>query len=114
MITKGWSGLKDTDEVKKAVEVLEQYGWVRVQHNSDTKGRPSETIQIHPRISDFNVFETNAYPTFWLDTLNQYLNSVKLEESEESDSSDSLDSDDCGFDIESFRKDFSKEFPAII
>ncbi|MBV5310659.1 DUF3987 domain-containing protein, partial [Chromatium okenii] len=109
MITKGWSGLKDTDEVKKAIEVLEQHGWVRVQHNSDTKGRPSETIQIHPRISDFNVFETkNAYPTFWLDALNQHLNPVKPEES------DSLDSDDCGFDIESFTKDFNKEVLDII
>jgi len=122
MTNKGWSGLKDTNEIKKAIEVLEQHGWVRVQHNLDTKGRPSETVQIHPRMGDFDTWETNnTYPTLWLDQLTQHLSSLDLDDSDESNNSldskesDELpDSDDFTFDLESFKKDFNKEVLDLI
>ena len=47
---KGWSGLATTDEVRKAVAMLEDYDWLRcdVVPPGAAGGRPSETFRVNP------------------------------------------------------------------
>jgi putative DNA primase/helicase len=45
-----WSGLGTPEEVRAAVRVLEEAGWVRPQASKADTGRPSEIYAINPRI----------------------------------------------------------------
>jgi putative DNA primase/helicase len=45
-----WSNLDSPDEARGALQVLEDYGWVRREANAQTTGRPSETYYRNPRI----------------------------------------------------------------
>ena len=49
----GWSGLTQPDQARKALELLNDSGWVRQQDTppSVTGGRPTETWQINPGIN---------------------------------------------------------------
>jgi putative DNA primase/helicase len=49
---KGWSGLGTPDEVRAALRVLEDSGWVRPAGGEDGPGRPSEQWQINPRVME--------------------------------------------------------------
>jgi len=44
---KGWSNLRNRDDVDDALEVLSEYGWCRVL-KVGTGGRPSEVVLLHP------------------------------------------------------------------
>jgi hypothetical protein len=49
---KGWSGLRSSDDVRRAVEMLEDRGWVKIVTPEPTgaKGRPdSEDVWVNPR-----------------------------------------------------------------
>jgi len=45
-----WSGLGTPDEVRAAVRVLEDAGWVRAEKPKSETGRPSEVYAIYPKI----------------------------------------------------------------
>jgi len=46
-----WSGLSTPDEVRTALRLLEDYGWVRPERiKSGTGGRPSEVYAVNPKI----------------------------------------------------------------
>ena len=47
-----WATLDKPDAARGALEVLEEYGWVRRERVSDsqTPGRPSETYFLNPRL----------------------------------------------------------------
>ncbi len=45
-----WSGLGTPDEVRAAVRVLEDAGWVRAEKPKSETGRPSEVYAINPKI----------------------------------------------------------------
>jgi putative DNA primase/helicase len=51
---KGWSGLSSNEDVRSAVGLLEDRGWVKVVEvaSSDPRGRgrPSEQVWIHPKV----------------------------------------------------------------
>jgi putative DNA primase/helicase len=51
---KGWAGLTAVDDVRRAVGILEDRGWVKVvEVRSDDprgRGRPSEQVWIHPKV----------------------------------------------------------------
>lgn len=49
---KHWSKLSNRREVEKALEVLKDLGWLRVDSCS-TGGRPSERVEFHPEIYRF-------------------------------------------------------------
>lgn len=44
---KHWAGLSKVEDVRKAAQLLEEYGWV-VREEVRTKGRPSERYILHP------------------------------------------------------------------
>lgn len=44
---KGWSGLRDAEQVALALTTLEQFGWLR-SHKIPTTGRPKEIFHINP------------------------------------------------------------------
>jgi putative DNA primase/helicase len=54
VVKKGWSGLGTNEEVRKAVGILEDRGWVKVvEVPADDplgRGRPSEQVWIHPKL----------------------------------------------------------------
>lgn len=50
-----WSGLGTPDEVRAAVHVLEDAGYVRVEKSKTDTGRPSEVYAINPRIGGMHV-----------------------------------------------------------
>jgi putative DNA primase/helicase len=50
-----WSGLGTPDEVRAAVRVLEDAGWVRAENPKSETGRPSEVYAINPRIGGAHV-----------------------------------------------------------
>jgi len=56
---KGWSGLSSNEEVRRAIGVLEDRGWVKVlevaSDDSRGRGRPSEQVWINPRILPENT-----------------------------------------------------------
>ncbi len=50
-----WSGLGTPDEVRAAVRVLEDAGWVRPKKPESDTGRPSEVYAINPKIGGAHV-----------------------------------------------------------
>jgi hypothetical protein len=46
-----WTGLKNPAQVKGALGVLEEAGWVRVD-DVQTDGRPGQVIRLHPNLRD--------------------------------------------------------------
>jgi len=46
----GWTALDSPDTARGALQVLEEYRWVRREIDAQTPGRPSETYRINPRI----------------------------------------------------------------
>jgi hypothetical protein len=50
-----WSGLGTPDEVRAAVRVLEDAGWVRAEKAKPDTGRPSEAYAVNPRIGDVHA-----------------------------------------------------------
>ena len=52
--TKGWTGLGNSEAVRKAADLLAEYGWLEheVPESRDAKGRgrPSERYRIHPKL----------------------------------------------------------------
>jgi len=49
IVRKNWSGIGDKKRAIKALELLEDYGWLRVL-KEQTGGRPTEVISIHPQL----------------------------------------------------------------
>jgi hypothetical protein len=50
---KGWQGLATADDLRQAVEVLEDHGWVRRKSVKPAGGgRPSEQLHVHPSLRD--------------------------------------------------------------
>jgi hypothetical protein len=50
---KGWQGLATAEDLRRAVEVLEEHGWVRRETVKPAGGgRPSEQLHIHPSLRD--------------------------------------------------------------
>jgi hypothetical protein len=49
---KGWSGLNSTEDVRRAVDILEDRAWVKVVEipSTDRGGRPTEKVYVHPKI----------------------------------------------------------------
>ena len=45
-----WSRLSTAEEVNAAAAVLEEYGWLRVEKKTDTGGRPSTVLRLHPSL----------------------------------------------------------------
>jgi hypothetical protein len=60
---KGWSGLGNDEDVRKAVGLLEDRGWVKVvevpSSDPNGRGRPSEKIWVNPKVQA-GVPEVNA------------------------------------------------------
>lgn len=50
-----WSGLGTPDEVRAAVRVLEDAGWVRAEKPKSETGRPSEVYAVNPKIGGAHV-----------------------------------------------------------
>jgi predicted transcriptional regulator len=50
-----WSGLGTPDEVRTAVRVLEDAGWVRAEKSKSETGRPSEVYAVNPKIGGTHV-----------------------------------------------------------
>jgi hypothetical protein len=52
---KGWSGLTTVEDVRRAVGILEDRGWVKVVEVATTErgGRPSDQVWIHPKLLAF-------------------------------------------------------------
>jgi hypothetical protein len=51
---KGWSGLTTAEEVRQAIGILQDRGWVKTVEvpSGNTKGgRPAELVWIHPKLS---------------------------------------------------------------
>jgi hypothetical protein len=50
---KGWQSLATANDLREAVEVLEEHGWVRRKTVKPAGGgRPSEQLHIHPALRD--------------------------------------------------------------
>ena len=49
---KGWQFLTTREDISDAMDVLEEYGWVR-QQVVHTGGRPSIHIEVHPMKNEF-------------------------------------------------------------
>jgi putative DNA primase/helicase len=50
---KGWQGLATADDLRRAVEVLEEHGWARRETVKPAGGgRPSEQLHVHPSLRD--------------------------------------------------------------
>ena len=50
---KGWQGLSTLDDVRRAIDVLADHGWVRkVVFKASGPGRPSEQLHLHPILRD--------------------------------------------------------------
>jgi hypothetical protein len=51
---KGWSGLSSNEDVRRAIGILEDRGWVKVvevpSDDPQGRGRPSERVWIHPKL----------------------------------------------------------------
>lgn len=47
-----WTGLSDGQSVRRAVEVLQPLGWVRIETRPNETGRPSDVILINPAVRD--------------------------------------------------------------
>jgi putative DNA primase/helicase len=51
----GWTALDSPDAARGTLLVLEEYGWVRRETDTQAPGRPSETYRINPRIGGNHV-----------------------------------------------------------
>jgi putative DNA primase/helicase len=51
----GWTALDSPDAARGALLVLEEYGWVRRETDTQAPGRPSETYRINPRIGGIHA-----------------------------------------------------------
>jgi hypothetical protein len=49
---KGWAGLATPDEVRAALRVLEDAGWVRPVQGGEHQGRPSERWRVNPKVTE--------------------------------------------------------------
>ena len=49
---KNWSSLSTPDEVRAALKVLEDAGWVRLVADGEREGRPSERWRINPKVAE--------------------------------------------------------------
>jgi len=50
---KGWQGLSTPNDVRRAIDVLAEHGWVRkVVVKAGGPGRPSEQLHLHPVLRD--------------------------------------------------------------
>jgi hypothetical protein len=50
---KGWQGLATAEDLRRAVDVLEEHGWVRREAVKPAGGgRPSERLHVHPSLRD--------------------------------------------------------------
>jgi putative DNA primase/helicase len=49
-LLKGWSGLTEPEEVKKACEILIDLNWLRLEVNKETGGRNSCRYLVNPKI----------------------------------------------------------------
>jgi len=49
---KGWANLSTPDDVREALEILEDHNWVEshIQDHGETGGRPAITYKVNPRI----------------------------------------------------------------
>jgi hypothetical protein len=50
-----WTGLGKPDEVRAAIRVLEDAGWLRAEKRKSENGRPSESYRLNPRIGGRDV-----------------------------------------------------------
>jgi hypothetical protein len=51
-----WTGLGTPDEVRAAVRVLEEAGWLRPKTTTPPEtGRPSEVYEVSPKIGDVHA-----------------------------------------------------------
>jgi putative DNA primase/helicase len=50
-----WTGLNSEEAVNDALDVLEQYGWVKREVDRETGGAPSVLIRIHPTLNNGGV-----------------------------------------------------------
>jgi putative DNA primase/helicase len=51
-----WTGLGTPDQVRAALRLLEEYGWVRREKlKSESGGRPSEVYAVNPKIGGAHV-----------------------------------------------------------
>ena len=61
IVQKGWEWLKTTEDVKKALAMLDTYNWARLEviKSADPKGRgrPSETIRLNPVLLTGKAYE---------------------------------------------------------
>jgi hypothetical protein len=46
---RGWSHLTENYEVREAVTLLQEYGWIR-EFEVDTRGKPRRELRFHPRL----------------------------------------------------------------
>ena len=51
---KGWTGLSNNEDIRRAVGILEDRGWVKVVKvpSTETGGGPAEKIYIHPKLTN--------------------------------------------------------------
>ena len=50
---KGWPGLQTAEDLREALEILEDLGWVRRFAIKPIRGgRPSERLHLHPDLRD--------------------------------------------------------------
>jgi predicted transcriptional regulator len=47
-----WSGLSTPEEVRAALPLLEEAGWIRREGNETGPGRPSVNFAINPRLKE--------------------------------------------------------------
>ena len=61
----GWTGLSDTQNVERALEALEEAGWVRAEDNPPKAngGRRSRHFHINSRLSELNADLANKSPS---------------------------------------------------
>jgi len=47
----GWAKLTDRDQVKEALQLLEDYNWITMERIEDTGGRPKTVFHVNERVS---------------------------------------------------------------
>lgn len=80
IVRKDWSGLRSTESVAAAIELLEAQGWVRMAQKS-ASGRPTQGLEINPQaqaallVKDRHVKEDRgeSRPRPWLERLKNLL-----------------------------------------
>jgi hypothetical protein len=57
---QGWSGLTERKTINATLELLADYGWIRVLDPSVGNGRPTTTYEVHPQAAEIlSALETN-------------------------------------------------------